>query len=103
MAGWEDGSPGRFVWVRGEEVGGGSLLDGVLTPGEGTRSASEERRTGDNTVAAWSALALTGDGAREKKVRVRKWQSCKPWRGSRCAIYHEHKETERCGDIFMGR
>jgi hypothetical protein len=33
----------------------------------------------------------------------RKWEACKPWRGARCALYHEHEETERCGDVFMGR
>jgi hypothetical protein len=34
---------------------------------------------------------------------VRKWEACKPWRGARCALYHEHAETERCGDVFLGR
>ncbi|KAF2704217.1 hypothetical protein K504DRAFT_390721, partial [Pleomassaria siparia CBS 279.74] len=33
----------------------------------------------------------------------RKWESCKPWRGSRCRVYHEHEETDRCADVFMGR
>jgi hypothetical protein len=47
-----------------------------------------------------------GDGKARKarKARkVRKWEACKPWRGARCALYHEHEETERCGDVFMGR
>ncbi|KAF1946568.1 hypothetical protein EJ02DRAFT_214519 [Clathrospora elynae] len=35
--------------------------------------------------------------------KVRKWEACKPWRGARCALYHEHDETERCGDVFLGR
>jgi hypothetical protein len=35
--------------------------------------------------------------------KLRKWEACKPWRGARCALYHEHDETERCGDVFMGR
>jgi hypothetical protein len=33
----------------------------------------------------------------------RKWESCKPWRGARCRVYHEHNETDACGDVFMGR
>lgn len=32
-----------------------------------------------------------------------KWETCKPWRGSRCRVYHEHEETERCADVFLGR
>jgi hypothetical protein len=28
---------------------------------------------------------------------------CKPWKGSRCVLYHEHKETESCGDVAMGK
>lgn len=44
-----------------------------------------------------------GDDKRKKLKHGRKWESCKPWRGSRCALYHEHRETEACGDIFMGR
>jgi hypothetical protein len=35
--------------------------------------------------------------------REGKWEGCKPWRGTRCVVYHEHGETERCGDVFMGR
>jgi hypothetical protein len=42
------------------------------------------------------------EGAADK-ARKQKWEACKPWRGSRCALYHEHGETERCGDVFMGR
>lgn len=72
VAAWEDGNPGRFFRV-GAEIGD--------TDGEG------------NVVME----TLTG-----KKVKVRKWTSCKPWRGSRCVVYHEHKETERCGDVFLG-
>lgn len=41
-----------------------------------------------------------GDG---KVMKTRKWEACKPWRGARCALYHEHEETERCGYVFMGR
>ncbi|RMZ70239.1 btb poz domain containing [Pyrenophora seminiperda CCB06] len=30
-------------------------------------------------------------------------EACKPWRGARCALYHEHDETKGCGDFFLGR
>jgi hypothetical protein len=60
-------------------------------------------------VEAGTAMAGWDDG-RGKSVEneegdgeKRKWESCKPWRGSRCVLYHEHEETERCGDVFMGR
>ncbi|KAH9861969.1 hypothetical protein IAQ61_010170 [Plenodomus lingam] len=43
----------------------------------------------------------SGEGGEVK--RMRKWEACKPWRGARCALYHEHEETERCGDVFLGR
>lgn len=47
---------------------------------------------------------LGGADGEEKSVKkVKKLEACKPWRGSRCALYHEHAETERCGDIFLGR
>ncbi len=47
---------------------------------------------------------LGGVGGEEKSVkRVKRWEACKPWRGARCALYHEHAETERCGDVFLGR
>lgn len=38
-----------------------------------------------------------------KTRRLKNWEACKPWRGARCALYHEHTETERCGDVFLGR
>ncbi|KAK7180644.1 hypothetical protein DPSP01_014041 [Paraphaeosphaeria sporulosa] len=44
-----------------------------------------------------------GVARRRKACYGRRWESCKPWRGSRCVVYHEHKETEACGDVFMGR
>jgi hypothetical protein len=44
-----------------------------------------------------------GAGEGSKARRVRKWESCMPWRGARCVLYHEHEETERCGDVFLGR
>ena len=42
-----------------------------------------------------------GEGGEAK--RVMKWEACKPWRGARCALYHEHEETENCRDVFLGR
>jgi hypothetical protein len=72
MAGWEDGNQGRLLRVRGADEGGDADDQVVVEPETG------------------------------KKVRVRKWVSCKPWRGSRCVVYHEHSETDRCGDVFMG-
>ena len=48
--------------------------------------------------------ADTTEGVRVQ-LKTRKghmWETCKPWRGARCALYHEHDETENCGDIFMG-
>jgi hypothetical protein len=29
--------------------------------------------------------------------------TCRPWKGSRCRLYHEHRETEACTDLVMGR
>ena len=42
-------------------------------------------------------------GEENNGKKVKKWEACKPWRGARCALYHEHAETERCGDVFLGR
>lgn len=94
MAGWEDGVQGRYLRVRsgGHSIrqesgnGEGGEWDGVTLDGSGG--------SGEDTVVS----ELPGG----RKVRVKKWQSCKPWRGARCAVYHEHAETERCGDVFMG-
>jgi hypothetical protein len=88
MAGWEDGCPGRLVRVKesSPEESGGAW------------------RFGTDGVTGELGLSVGLDGAGlTEKVKIRKWQSCKPWRGSRCVVYHEHKETERCGDVFMGR
>ena len=54
-------------------------------------------------LAAWEdgrGRRGSGHGDGEKAPR---WESCKPWRGSRCSVYHEHGETERCGELFMGK
>ncbi|KAL6707370.1 hypothetical protein ACN47E_004149 [Coniothyrium glycines] len=48
-----------------------------------------------------TAGGALGEGGQVKKMR--KWEACKPWRGARCALYHEHQETESCGDVFLGR
>ena len=67
-------------------------------------------------VACWEdgrvGLEEEGEGkGRRKKCygrgvgngKVARWESCKPWRGSRCVVYHEHRETEACRDVFMGK
>jgi hypothetical protein len=65
---------------------------------------------GGGSVDEGEAEESTGSGGAEGKVMgrkrggwTRKWESCKPWRGARCRIYHEHAETEACADVFMGR
>lgn len=78
VAGWEDGR-GAFGGVRVGGVGGGGGEDGEEGLADGKVMG---RKRG-----AWS----------------RKWESCKPWRGARCRVYHEHAETEACTDVFMGR
>jgi hypothetical protein len=47
--------------------------------------------------------ATEGGAGEGKERRVKKWESCKPWRGARCMLYHEHDETEVCGEVFLGR
>ncbi|KAF2129974.1 hypothetical protein P153DRAFT_339343 [Dothidotthia symphoricarpi CBS 119687] len=49
-------------------------------------------------MAGWDGARRKGEG-----VGGKTWEACKPWRGARCVLYHEHRETERCGDVFMGR
>ena len=56
----------------------------------------------DDGRGRWEGGEDADGGAAEGKGS-RKWEACKPWRGSRCRLYHEHEETERCGDVFMGR
>lgn len=77
MALWEDGNPHRLI-----------------THGDATKLSQEEGEEG---------MGMITDPRTGKKHRVKRWQSCKPWRGSRCMIYHEHKETETCADLFMGK
>lgn len=67
---------------------------GVAMAGWDDGRSIEEAGAGDTIEGAG------GDGMVRK---ARKWEACKPWRGARCALYHEHEETERCGDVFMGR
>lgn len=93
------------------------VCKGVLTPRYGAVACEEcacawcvkcyEEGVG---VAGWedgrAGLEEEGVGkARRKKSygRAGRWESCKPWRGSRCAVYHEHRETDACGDVFMGK
>jgi hypothetical protein len=54
-------------------------------------------------VEAGTGMASWDDGRGRESAGAKRWEACKPWRGSRCALYHEHGETERCGDVFMGR
>ncbi|KAF2869009.1 hypothetical protein BDV95DRAFT_451769, partial [Massariosphaeria phaeospora] len=81
VAGWEDGRPGVGVGVGGRRAVGGE--DEVFA-----RQREEIDRLAKGGVEGGDARWATG----------RKWESCKPWRWSRCAIYHEHRETERCGE-----
>jgi hypothetical protein len=77
VARWEDGMRRSYVVSREEEDGGSG---GVARAWEVEPSRGMGRRRG-----------LDGE-----KWRGWKWESCKPWRGSRCKIYHEHNETEVC-------
>jgi hypothetical protein len=65
-------------------------------------SAGDGERDGEESVGL--GVGLEGKVMRRKRgASMRKWESCKPWRGARCRIYHEHAETEACTDVFMGR
>ncbi|KAF2025050.1 hypothetical protein EK21DRAFT_77364 [Setomelanomma holmii] len=69
----------------------------------GTGMAGWDDGRGKCEVLDEPAVDATGGGAGEgKERRLKKWESCKPWRGARCMLYHEHEETERCGDVFLG-
>ncbi|KAF2743674.1 hypothetical protein M011DRAFT_480617 [Sporormia fimetaria CBS 119925] len=89
MAGWEDGSPGRMVRVRR-----GDVVHGGRDTGAGGRESADGDSGYDDGWESAGEGGLVG-----RKMRVRKWMSCKPWRGSRCAVYHEHRETERCAEM----
>ena len=80
VASWEDGRGGGAVGVLGDEREREGSASGVGCEG------------GDGKVVARTRVGWS-----------RKWESCKPWRGSRCRVYHEHAETEACGDVFMGK
>ncbi|KAF2641439.1 hypothetical protein P280DRAFT_425965 [Massarina eburnea CBS 473.64] len=83
MASWEDGRQNAPLLVpMGDTFSNGGGAD-QLRYGEGERVAKMARCNG--------------------KARPVKFESCKPWRGSRCRIYHEHSETDSCGDVMMGR
>jgi hypothetical protein len=45
----------------------------------------------------------SGAGGEKTARNMKKWGACKPWRGARCRLYHEHTETEICRDVFLGR
>jgi len=65
--------------------------------GKGRLEGGEDGRGEENGDTDGGAV---GEG---RDRRRRKWEACKPWRGARCALYHEHDETKRCGDVFLGR
>ena len=65
--------------------------------GKGRLEVGEDGRGEENGDMGGGAL---GEG---RCRRLRKWEACKPWRGARCALYHEHGETKMCGDVFLGR
>ncbi|PVH96659.1 hypothetical protein DM02DRAFT_644636 [Periconia macrospinosa] len=89
IASWEDGRP-QSIPLGGLKGGPSFFRLAVSASGA---SASEEPMYMDGEKIA--RLRRRGAG--------RKMESCKPWRGSRCKVYHEHRETEACGDVFMGR
>lgn len=71
--------------------------DGVgVASWEDGRSGSED---GDGEGKSGKRKRCYGS----RSGRLGRWESCKPWRGSRCAVYHEHRETEACGEVFMGK
>ncbi|KAF2738216.1 hypothetical protein EJ04DRAFT_573936 [Polyplosphaeria fusca] len=85
--------------------GGCGLTWCVACVSEGTGLASWEDgrgvRSGDGEGKGVEIAVEGMEGSGEKRVvgvqRRRRWESCKPWRAaSRCLVYHEHKETERC-------
>ena len=86
MAAWEDG---RGRWdAAGAISHSGNVL---MTRSEPGRLESR----GDGVVPADAIKKLA-------RLKCRKWESCKPWRGARCLTYHEHQETETCGEVFRG-
>ncbi|ORY03408.1 hypothetical protein BCR34DRAFT_591584 [Clohesyomyces aquaticus] len=94
VVGWEDGrrvDDGEGEGFEGEVGSRGSGSPGSWSSSSGTVVGSE--------FGSGNGLGL-GTGSR---CLARKFEDCKPWRGSRCKIYHEHKETQWCGDVFMGR
>lgn len=88
MASWEDGRP-QSVPLGG--LKGATQFGLALSIPE--------------TPAGEEPVYVEGDKIAKLRRRAigRRVESCKPWRGSRCRIYHEHRETEDCGDVFMGR
>ncbi|KAF2252573.1 hypothetical protein BU26DRAFT_562308 [Trematosphaeria pertusa] len=58
-------------------------------------------------VASWEdgrpSMSYGAEAGKKAYGAPRKWESCRPWKGSRCMVYHEHRETEACWEVFMGR
>ncbi|CAI6338991.1 unnamed protein product [Periconia digitata] len=88
MASWEDGRA-QIPPLSGRKVG--SVFGSIS-------SASD-------AIVGEEPMYVEGDKIARLRRRAagKKLESCKPWRGSRCRVYHEHKETDSCGDVFMGR
>lgn len=89
MASWEDGRP-QSAPLSGLKTGASSISLAL--------SASEALVGEEPTYVEGDKIAKL-----RRRGAGRKVESCKPWRGSRCRIYHEHRETDACGDVFMGR
>lgn len=94
MATWEDGNVGRVGRATRWSVGGSA--------GSSGDEGNVWEDAASTAVSEGGSSGGSGSARGVKKVRFRKWQSCKPWRGARCAIYHEHRETARCEDVLMG-
>ncbi|KAF2260956.1 hypothetical protein CC78DRAFT_584169 [Lojkania enalia] len=82
---------------------------GCFGDGVGLAGWEDGRGNREDTAQEMDASGRGAEGGDERREfvkvsrKVRKWESCKPWRGSRCTVYHEHKETEACADVFSGR
>ncbi|KAF2011747.1 hypothetical protein BU24DRAFT_443965 [Aaosphaeria arxii CBS 175.79] len=88
MAAWEDGRGRWETSSLSNGMFGGSVLMARSEPG--SRDSHADR------VVPTDAMKKLA------RLKCRKWESCKPWRGARCMTYHEHQETDTCGDVFRG-
>ena len=96
--------PGQGT-VRCEGCGGVfcNVCVGEGTAVAGWEDEEEARRRGDGEVQASPGRGevQASPGRGERKARKEgKWEACKPWRGAKCLLYHEHDETEKCVDLL---